>query len=50
MISNEVLTILRSTFSRLKVPTVHDKVYNDECIYTFDIPFLDGCKNMGWIW
>jgi len=40
-ISNDILAILRSTFSRLRVPTVHDKVYNDECVLTFDSPFSD---------
>ena len=40
-ISNDILSILRSTFNRLKVPTVHDKVYNDECVLTFDSPFSD---------
>ena len=40
-ISNDILSILRSSFSRLKIPTVHDKVYNDECVLTFDSPFSD---------
>ena len=36
-----MMLLFGSTFNRLKVPTVHDKVYNDECVLTFDSPFSD---------
>ena len=36
-----VLPTVRGEFSKLKVPGPHDKVYNDECMYSFDSPFSD---------
>ncbi len=38
---SEVLPILRGEMSKLRVPTAHDKVYKDECIYSFDSPYTD---------
>lgn len=37
----KALTVLRSQFSKLKNPGVHDKVYKDECMFSFDSPFSD---------
>ena len=37
----EVLSTIRGQFSKLKVPGPHDKVYNDECMHSFDSPFTD---------
>lgn len=36
-----VLPIIRGEMSRLHVPSAHDKVYKDECLYSFDSPFSD---------
>jgi ubiquitin carboxyl-terminal hydrolase 5/13 len=36
-----VLPTVRGEFSKLKAPGPHDKVYNDECMYSFDSPFSD---------
>eukprot|EP01041_Mallomonas_annulata_P000535 gene535-1023_t len=38
---NNLLPIIRSEFGKLKIPTQHDKVYKDECIFSFDSPFSD---------
>jgi ubiquitin carboxyl-terminal hydrolase 5/13 len=38
---NDVLPIIRSQISRVKAPSTHDKVYKDECVYSFDSPFSD---------
>uniref|UniRef100_A0A6P7GJM9 Ubiquitin carboxyl-terminal hydrolase 13-like n=1 Tax=Diabrotica virgifera virgifera TaxID=50390 RepID=A0A6P7GJM9_DIAVI len=32
------MDILTSHLSKVKVPTVNDKVYKDECVYSFDNP------------
>jgi ubiquitin carboxyl-terminal hydrolase 5/13 len=37
----DVLSIIRSEFSKLKIPTPQNDVYKDECIYSFDSPFSD---------
>lgn len=37
----EVLPIIRSQFSKLRLPSPHDSVFNDECVYSFDSPFSD---------
>ena len=37
----DVLSTIRGQFSKLKVPGPHDKVYNDECMHSFDSPFTD---------
>lgn len=41
MISDESLAILRSNIPNMKLVTKHDKVYKDECIYSFDTPYSD---------
>lgn len=33
---DSVIGIIRSQFSSLRMPGPHDKVYNDECVLTFD--------------
>ena len=38
---SHVLPVIRGEFSKLRVPQVHDKVYNDECMFSFDSPFTD---------
>lgn len=40
-IVEEVLPTIRTHFSKLRVPHGHDKVYNDECVVSFDSPFSD---------
>ena len=37
----DVLPTIRGQFSKIKVPGPHDKVYNDECMHSFDSPFTD---------
>ncbi len=39
---SELLPIIRSQFSKLKICGPQDKVYKDECVYSFDSPFSDG--------
>ncbi|CAJ1402873.1 unnamed protein product [Effrenium voratum] len=36
------MELVRSLMSGLQVPQHYDKVYKDECIYTFDTPFSEG--------
>lgn len=38
----EVLPILRGEMSKLRIPSTHDKVYKDECMYSFDSPYSEG--------
>lgn len=38
---SSVLPIVRGELSKLKIPTTHDKVYNDECVQSFDSPYSD---------
>lgn len=35
-ISEEVLALIRPNFKAVKVPTTYDKVYKDECMFSFD--------------
>jgi ubiquitin carboxyl-terminal hydrolase 5/13 len=35
------LPLIRGELSKLRVPTKQDKVYKDECIYSFDSPYTD---------
>jgi hypothetical protein len=35
-IMDAVIGIIRSQFSSLRMPGPHDKVFNDECVLTFD--------------
>ena len=37
----EVLSVIRGEFSKVRVPSLHDKVYKDECCVSFDSPFSD---------
>lgn len=37
----DLLPVIRSQISRIKAPHTHDKVYKDECVYSFDSPFTD---------
>lgn len=36
-----LLSIIRGELSKLKIPGGHAKVYNDECMVSFDSPFSD---------
>lgn len=38
---SDVLSIIRSQISKLKIPGGQTKVYNDECMLSFDSPFSD---------
>jgi ubiquitin carboxyl-terminal hydrolase 5/13 len=42
LVTEEILAIVRSHFGSLKIPSPHDKVYNDECAYSFASPFSEG--------
>ncbi|CAN0361776.1 unnamed protein product [Discosporangium mesarthrocarpum] len=33
---DEVLALIRPHFSAVRVPSTHDKVYKDECMFSFD--------------
>lgn len=35
-ISEEVLALIRPNFKAVKIPTTYDKVYKDECMFSFD--------------
>jgi hypothetical protein len=35
-LSDNLLSILRAEFPKLKLPTPSCKVYNDECVFSFD--------------
>ena len=38
---SSVIGVIRSQISKLKIPSAHEKVYNDECVLSFDSPFSD---------
>lgn len=35
-VSDEVLGLIRPNFAKVKIPTTYDKVYKDECMFSFD--------------
>lgn len=35
-VSEEVLALIRPHFSKVKIPSTYDKVYKDECMFSFD--------------
>lgn len=35
-VSEEVLGLIRPHFSKVKAPSTYDKVYKDECMFSFD--------------
>ena len=39
--NSTILNIIRSEFSKLKIPHSSEKVYKDECVFSFDSPFSD---------
>lgn len=39
---SKVLVVIRGEISKVKIPGTYDKVYNDECMVSFDSPFSDG--------
>jgi hypothetical protein len=39
---SKVLSVIRGEISKVKIPGTYDKVYNDECMVSFDSPFSDG--------
>lgn len=36
VVSEEILGLIRPNFSRVKTPCTYDKVYKDECMFSFD--------------
>ena len=40
-IDSRILGLIRNHLSRVKIPSLQDKVYKDECIYSFDNPFCN---------
>lgn len=36
VVSEEILGLIRPNFSRVKTPSTYDKVYKDECMFSFD--------------
>jgi Variant UBP zinc finger len=36
-----VISVIRGDISKLKIPGTHEKVYNDECMLSFDSPFSE---------
>lgn len=34
--TEEVLSLIRPHFGKVKIPTTYDKVYKDECMFSFD--------------
>lgn len=42
MTTLQALPIIRAEMSKLRVPVASDKVYKDECMFSFDSPFSDG--------
>ena len=36
-----VIGVIRGDLSKLKIPGTHEKVYNDECMLSFDSPFSE---------
>lgn len=43
-----VLAALRAGMSKVKVPHAQDKVYKDECLYTFDTCVRLPSLSAGW--
>ncbi|CAN0187122.1 unnamed protein product [Ectocarpus sp. 6 AP-2014] len=41
-VSEQVLGLIRPHFSKVKAPSTYDKVYKDECMFSFDTPFSPG--------
>jgi hypothetical protein len=35
-LSNELLNVIRGEFPKLRMPDASSKVYNDECVFSFD--------------
>ncbi|CAM9999636.1 unnamed protein product [Pylaiella littoralis] len=42
VVSEELLGLVRPNFSKVKTPSTYDKVYKDECMFSFDTPFSPG--------
>jgi len=41
-LSPAILSLIRGQFAKLHIPSAHEKVYKDECLFSFDSPFSDG--------
>eukprot|EP00606_Chrysophyceae_sp_TOSAG23-5_P000471 GSChrysophyteH2.ASY1.ANO1.1521.1 assembled CDS len=41
-VTEEVLSVIRGEFSKLRLPSAHDKCYKDECLVSFDSPYSEG--------
>eukprot|EP00752_Nemacystus_decipiens_P002407 g2270.t1 len=41
-VSDEILGLIRPHFGAVKTPGTYDKVYKDECMFSFDTPFSPG--------
>jgi ubiquitin carboxyl-terminal hydrolase 5/13 len=39
--NDELLSVVRSQLSKIRIPTTYDKVYKDECVVSFDNSFSD---------
>lgn len=39
MISADILQIIRSQLTNIRIPTTHSKIYKDECVLSFDSPY-----------
>lgn len=36
-----MMDILNKYLSTIRVPTINDNIYNEECVYSFDSPVSD---------
>ena len=41
-VTEDVLSVIRGEFSKLRLPSAHDKCYKDECLVSFDSPYSEG--------
>lgn len=41
MLTSDLLSLLRAELSKIHIPLAHEKVFNDECVVSFDSPFSD---------
>jgi ubiquitin carboxyl-terminal hydrolase 5/13 len=41
-VDETIRSVLRGVMSSMRIPSASDKVYKDECVYSFDSPFSDG--------
>lgn len=41
-LTEETVSIIRSQFPHIHLPNPHERVYNDECVLSFDSPYSEG--------